>query len=299
MAPRLGSGRPEQVECVCSGDQLLQPEASDTESNVIMTARPTFHGMAMATLYVVLLALCSGASFLLGRSAARSELAQAAAEEDAELKALRQAFGPLRHSRDAEEWIVRDFFGAERGGVFVDVGANHHQRFSNTFHLERELGWSGVAVEPQTQFADGYKRHRPRTTFVPLFVSDVSNREATLYISTTNDLVASSSREFTQSSGGGATPTRVTTTTLDDLLTRLGVSRIDFLTMDIELAEPQALAGFSIDRFKPRLVCIEAHLPVRQQILDYFARHGYVLLGKYWRADLENFWFAPLGSGPH
>jgi hypothetical protein len=36
---------------------------------------------------------------------------------------------------------------------------------------------------------------------------------------------------------------------------------------------------------------------VRQQILDYFARNRYVLLGQYWRADAHNFWFAPLGTG--
>ena len=91
------------------------------------------------------------------------------------------------------------------------------------------------------------------------------------------------------------TPTTATTSTLDDVLDRLGIRRIDFLSIDIELAEPQALAGFSVERFGPRLVAIEAHPPVRQQILDYFARHGYVLLGKYWQADDQNFWFAPLG----
>lgn len=273
----------------------------------MMNTRPSFSGIALATLYVGLLVLCSGATFVVGRSAARSELAQLVAERDAarwelaqsaakdnpELDALLKVFGPSRNSQHAEEWIVRDFFGGEHGGVFVDIGANHHQRFSNTFYLETELGWSGVAIEPQTKFAEGYTRYRPRTTFVPLFVSDVSNREATLYVSE-NDLVSSSSRTFTESFGSAVTPTRVTTTTLDDILSRLRVPRIDFLSIDIELAEPQALAGLSLNRFRPRLVCIEAHLPVRQQILDYFARHGYVLLGKYWRADAANFWFAPL-----
>jgi hypothetical protein len=66
--------------------------------------------------------------------------------------------------------------------------------------------------------------------------------------------------------------------------------------MDIELAEPQALAGFSIRRFNPALVAVEAHLQVRQQILEYFARHDYVLVGRYWRADAHNFWFAPVGT---
>jgi hypothetical protein len=64
--------------------------------------------------------------------------------------------------------------------------------------------------------------------------------------------------------------------------------------MDIELAEPAALRGFSIERFRPALVCVEAHPEVRQQILDYFAAHNYTVVGKYLRADLDNLWFAPL-----
>jgi FkbM family methyltransferase len=212
---------------------------------------------------------------------------------EAEIQALAQAYGPSRHSEHVEEWILKDFFKDERDGVFVEVGANHHQRFSNTYYLETVMGWSGVAVEPQIKFASGYRRYRPRTTFVPLFISDVSNQQATLYV-TENDLVASGVRNFTESFGE-VTATPTTTSTLDDVLDRLSITRIDFLSIDIELGEPQALAGFSIARFRPRLVAIEAHPPVRQQILDYFARHAYVSIGRYWQADDENFWFAPLG----
>jgi hypothetical protein len=65
--------------------------------------------------------------------------------------------------------------------------------------------------------------------------------------------------------------------------------------MDIELSEPKALAGFDIRRFKPQLVCIEAHPEVRQQILDYFAANRYVIIGKYLRADDKNLYFMPQG----
>ena len=81
---------------------------------------------------------------------------------------------------------------------------------------------------------------------------------------------------------------------MNDLLDREHVRRVDFVSIDIELAEPKALAGFDIARFQPRLVCIEAHIDVRQQILDYFARHRYVVLGKYLRADTANLYFAPV-----
>jgi FkbM family methyltransferase len=211
-----------------------------------------------------------------------------------EVQALADAYGPSRDSEYIEEWILKDFFKDERDGTFVEVGANHYQRFSNTYYLETARGWSGVAIEPQLKFAAGYRTHRPRTTFVPLFISDVSNRQATLYV-TDIDTVASSNRDFT-AAFGDVRPTSATTSTLDDVLDRLGVKRIDFLSIDIELAEPQALAGFSVARFKPRLVAIEAHAQVRQQILDYFARHQYVLIGRYWQADFHNFWFAPVGA---
>jgi hypothetical protein len=64
--------------------------------------------------------------------------------------------------------------------------------------------------------------------------------------------------------------------------------------MDIELAEPSALRGFDIDRYRPRLVCIEAHPDVRQFILDYFHRAGYVVVGKYLRVDVSNLYFTPV-----
>jgi hypothetical protein len=64
--------------------------------------------------------------------------------------------------------------------------------------------------------------------------------------------------------------------------------------MDIELAEPAALAGFDIEKYHPALVCIELHKEVRQAILDYFTKHGYAILEKYRRLDPADAYLAPL-----
>jgi FkbM family methyltransferase len=232
-------------------------------------------------------------AYIAGVSVTRRQVGPFLSRDNSEVEALAKTYGPSHYSEHVEEWILKDYFKGRRAGVFVEVGANHHERSSNTYYLEKDLEWSGVAIEPQVKFADGYRKFRPRTTFVPLFISDVSNQQATLYV-TENDSVASSDRDFTEN-WGEVTPTTATTSTLDDVLERLGIEKIDFLSIDIELAEPQALAGFSIGRFAPALVAVEAHAPVRQQILDYFARNHYVLVGRYWRADAHNFWFAPVG----
>jgi FkbM family methyltransferase len=136
-------------------------------------------------------------------------------------------------------------------------------------------------------------QHRPRTKFFTFFVSDRSDESARLFVISRNTTVSSGDRAFVEQFG---TPDRVDvvpTITLNDLLSSQRVERIDFLSMDIELHEPEALRGFDIQRYEPQLVCIEALLPVRQQILDYFARNGYIIDGRYLRADRENLYFRP------
>jgi FkbM family methyltransferase len=213
-----------------------------------------------------------------------------------ELAPMAKKYGPQRNTEHAEEWIVRDFFQDRRGGVFVDVGANDYRHHSNTYYLETALGWSGLAIEPQAKFASDYATHRPSTRFLPLFVSDSSNHRATLYVPA-NDQIASFDRHFAESvSNSAAEPISTNTATLDEILDGNNIRHVDFLSIDIELHEPQALRGFSIERFRPNLVAIESHTSVRQQILDYFALHGYVSVGKYLRIDGENLWFTPLSE---
>jgi len=215
-----------------------------------------------------------------------------------EIDHFRNKYGPHHNSEREEEWLIRDFFQDRRGGVFVDIGANHYQTYSKTYYLETVLGWSGVAVEPQREFAAGYAAHRPNTRFRSFFVSSVSDEKAKLYLVSGNSAVASGDPSFASRFGTISEVRDVPTVSLTDLLTRERVMQPDFVTIDIELNEPKALEGFDIERFRPKLVCIEALLPVRQRILEYFARHHYVAVGNYLWVDRENLYFTPLDNEP-
>lgn len=209
-----------------------------------------------------------------------------------EWMALEQRYGS-RYSRNAEEWVVRDHFQDKREGIFLDVGANDPRDENNTYFLETSLDWSGIAIDANGEFAPDYARYRPRTRFFALFVSDVSDAVEDFYVPTLGPLGATSNRAFAERDGGPVDTRKVRTVTLNDLLAHEHIDQVDFLSMDIELSEPKALAGFDVERFRPGLVCIEAHPQVRQAILDYFQRHHFVVAGKYLRVDPQNLYFMP------
>jgi hypothetical protein len=204
---------------------------------------------------------------------------------------LERTFGPQHHSQLPEEWITRDFFRYERGGVFVDVGANHYRDGSTPYYLEQRLGWSRIAIDTQEKFAAEYRKYRPRTRFFPFFLSNVSSETAKRYM--TNFEGQGVSADEPLSSIVLTTTVEAPTIASTDLFDRQAVPAIDFLSINVELSEPRVLDGFAVGRFRRRLVCKEAQAEVRQQILEFFTRHSYAVIGKYLGVDTANLCFIP------
>ena len=65
-----------------------------------------------------------------------------------ETRYFERTYGPSKNSQYEEEWLIRDFFKDRRGGVLLDVGASHYQRFSNTYNVEHELGGQASPSNP-------------------------------------------------------------------------------------------------------------------------------------------------------
>ena len=198
------------------------------------------------------------------------------------------------HSLGREEVIIRHFFRNRPGGFFLDVGAAHFRKYSNTFYLEKHLGWSGIAIDALEHWATDYATRRPRTKFFTYIVTDRSGAEAPFFRVKGN--IGSTAVQERATWLGELLPVEevmVPTITLDELLDRENVTKIDLLSMDIEQGEPAALAGFDIQRFRPELVCIEATPDVHDAILEYFTRHGYRRIELYLEYDRVNWYFTP------
>ena len=206
--------------------------------------------------------------------------------------------GKKLYSQHDEELIIRDFFNDRKRGIFVDVGCADHTWTSTTYYLEKHLGWSGVGVDALAEHAVGYIENRPNTRFFTFIVTDHSCGMEPFYRLLNLRYASSTSKEFTENVADVFKSSReyrvicLPTITLTDLLRMNGISKIDFLSMDIEGGETAALSGFDIDKFKPKLVCIEASVN-KDKILDYFSKHNYERIEKYLDYDKQNWYFRP------
>jgi FkbM family methyltransferase len=206
--------------------------------------------------------------------------------------------GTKLYSQDDEELVIRDFFRDSHDGFFLDVGAGHWKRDSTTLYLEERLGWSGVSIDALAEYAEDYRLHRKRTTFVNRLITDKPRGLQKFYRAEAYPEVSSVSKQLAEQQGreladsGTVRELEVPSSTLDEVLDGLGVKAIDFLSMDIEEHEPAALAGFDIERFHPAFVCVEAHPTVRDALWRYFRRHGYVRQDQYLAWDSANWYFA-------
>jgi len=222
-------------------------------------------------------------------------LTLAVAGAPAEAPARRDILGTekKRYSQHDEELIIRDFFQDRRDGVFLDVGCAWPIKASNTYYLEHDLGWSGIAVDALPDYAAAWKRRRKRSRFLQYAVTDQADGVISFFRSELLGISMLRPAQEHLDKGVKFEEIKVPTSTLTLLLDNAGVARVDFLSMDIEGSEVPALAGFDVERFRPGLACIESKPANRDGIDAYFAAHGYERLDRYLLRDAVNYYYAP------
>jgi FkbM family methyltransferase len=177
--------------------------------------------------------------------------------------------------------------------VFVDVGAFDGIGFSNTRALF-ERGWTGICVEPVSKNFEKLEllyRGTPVRT-VRAAASDADG-EAEMMVATIpgheywgSDVSSLEPSTCSSWSEYAWTTEVVPTRRLDSILEAERIKQVDFLSVDVEGHERAVLDGLDLDRYRPKVIAIEAGTPeLRQLVLDRTSAHGYRL----WRergADL-------------
>jgi len=148
------------------------------------------------------------------------------------------------------------------GDVVLDVGAN-----MGVFSiLASKIAKMVIAFEPlesaRSLLQDNIRLNEAgNITVIPAAVSNASGSAALQ-----NPGGIGTARFASLADEGGSTPSAIVpVTTVDETVTSLGLSSVDFMKMDIEGAEPLALQGAAetISRFKPHLSICTYHDPAQ------------------------------------
>ncbi|XP_037785602.1 uncharacterized protein LOC119581281 [Penaeus monodon] len=173
-------------------------------------------------------------------------------------------------SEEFYEEKLRALFKDVRNGFFIEAGALDGETMSNTLALERDLGWTGLLVEPDAknyQLLRAKNRrawsanvclaprpypsvelfneppHHPGPMAVPLGAKMRAMHSLTEYSNDKNI--------------GNVWFLKVPCIPLESLLLAMQVNRIDLLVLDVEGAEMAILDHFDLEKFNVQVLCLE------------------------------------------
>src|SRR2546423_8590334 len=108
-------------------------------------------------------------------------------------------------SQFGEDLALLRYF-EERRGFYVDIGAHHPVRFSNTYLLYQR-GWSGINVDANADALDLFRSRRPRDVNLHAAVSDIVQEvEFSVYEESALSRIAGQSGAGAETAGGIAPP---------------------------------------------------------------------------------------------
>lgn len=171
------------------------------------------------------------------------------------------AYHNLSYSQEGEDMMLARFFSEQTTGFYVDVGAHHPQRFSNTYYFYLK-GWRGINIDAMPGSMEIFNKLRPDDINLEFPISD-SNQILTYY--EFNECALNSFCEKTAHERDGLRhyniigQKKLQTYTLAELLNKyLPVNQeIDFLNIDVEGLDYQVLKSNDWQKYRPTMVLVE------------------------------------------
>ena len=172
-------------------------------------------------------------------------------------------YGLKSYSQEGEDMILRRLFEKQELGFYVDVGAHHPKRFSNTYFFYKN-GWRGINIDAMPGSMVAFHKFRPRDINIEKPISD--KKQILTYYAFNEPALNGFSKELSEKRDDLAVTgyfikfTRdIETTTLEDILdSNLPQNQIiDFLSIDVEGLDFMVLKSNNFEKYKPRVILVE------------------------------------------
>lgn len=166
----------------------------------------------------------------------------------------------ISHAQEGEDLALLRYFRNRPRGFFVDVGAHHPTRFSNTWAFYQR-GWSGINIDPLPGTAAAFSRLRPRDISLETGVSDQAGE--LLYHRFQEPAFNTFSPAAAQTAEAkGALPIGTISIPVDTLTSILDRNlpkgrHIDFMSIDVEGLDEAVIRSLDFSKYRPEVLIVE------------------------------------------
>jgi len=194
----------------------------------------------------------------------------------------------LSWSQEGEDTVLNRLMNSKRDGFYVDIGAHHPERFSNTALFYRR-GWQGINIDANPEFISDFQEKRPRDTNIHCGVG--CKEQSLIYymfpetaLNTFDaDLAERRSNEGCGEFSRIEVPVRPLANILKEYLPA-GQS-VDFLSVDVEGMDLTVLESSDWETYRPRFVLAEVSVEdlesvLRHPVSDFLLERDYVPVAK-------------------
>ncbi|MFC3561739.1 FkbM family methyltransferase [Pedobacter jamesrossensis] len=174
------------------------------------------------------------------------------------------------YAQDGEDVLLSSLFddmGGRGKGFYIDIGAHHPFKYSNTAHFY-EMGWRGINIEPMPNAIDLFEKYRKHDTNLNIGIGE-KNDKLTFYCFD-EPALNSFSKELSEERNN-TTKYKIEETKeifvypLAEILDKHiePGQHIDFMSVDVEGLDLQVLKSNNWDKYKPEFILAE-------DIIDFF-----------------------------
>jgi FkbM family methyltransferase len=198
------------------------------------------------------------------------------------------------YSQEGEDMVIRSFFEGKKNykGYYVDVGAHHPYRYSNTLHFYQH-GWQGINIEPTPGAVKLFNTFRRKDINLNIGISEKADK-LTFYCFN-EPALNGFSKEHSEEINRSNLPYRiikeveVETSPLGEVLDKYlpPGQNIDFLTIDVEGLDLMVLKSNNWSKYKPSFILVEDRIDFnnlnQSEVFNYLEAIGYQLVAKTFR----------------
>jgi len=184
--------------------------------------------------------------------------------------------------KSQDKWVIEEALPGVRHGFFLDLAATDGISINNTLLLERQLGWTGIAIEPNAEYFRALSANRLCRCFSDCIdessrtVAFLPNGELGGIVDFDTDNSPNVRPDLIEEWKTAGKIQEMHTRELADVLAEANAPAvIDYFSFDVEGAETRILRSFPFDQYTFLAATIERPTP---EINDLLFRNGYLFV---------------------